>query len=83
MQWGIVRMLGTFFTQARHRRTRKIFFAQRGALRQHYREGMKDQLGALSLALNTVALFNNLYIDAPVKRWPPTAFLPPTSCSPG
>jgi hypothetical protein len=36
-------------TEARHRLARKIFFGQRGELRQHYREGMEDRLGALGL----------------------------------
>ncbi|WP_371584433.1 Tn3 family transposase [Streptomyces sp. NBC_01314] len=34
-------------TEARHRLARKIFFGQRGELRQHYREGMEDQLTEL------------------------------------
>ena len=34
-----------------------IFFGNRGELRQRYREGMEDQLGALGLALNAVVLF--------------------------
>ena len=55
-------------TEARHRIARKIFFGQRGELRQHYREGMEHQLGALGLALNAVVLFNTLYIDAAVKQ---------------
>ncbi|MEU9309611.1 Tn3 family transposase [Streptomyces sp. NPDC048256] len=55
-------------TEARHRLARKIFFGQRGELRQHYREGMEDQLGALGLALNSAVLFNSLYIDAAVKQ---------------
>lgn len=29
---------------------------------------MEDQLGALGLALNSVVLFNSLYIDASVKQ---------------
>ncbi|MBX9427321.1 hypothetical protein K4902_34005 [Streptomyces lateritius] len=29
-----------------------MFFGQRGELRQHYREIMEDQLGALGLALS-------------------------------
>lgn len=29
---------------------------------------MEDQLGALGLALNSVVLFNSLYIDAAVKQ---------------
>jgi TnpA family transposase len=45
-------------TEARHRLARKIFFGQRGELRQHYREGMEDQLGALGLTQNAVMLFD-------------------------
>ncbi|MGW7529942.1 Tn3 family transposase [Streptomyces sp. NPDC054783] len=30
--------------EARHRLARRIFFGQRGELRQHYRKGMEDQL---------------------------------------
>lgn len=55
-------------TEAHHRLAREIFFGQRGELHQHYREGMEDQLGALGLALNSVVLFNSLYIDAAVKQ---------------
>jgi TnpA family transposase len=64
------RMIGAQLniTEARHRLARKIFFGQRGELRQHYREGMEDQLGALGLALNAVVLFNTLYIDAAVRQ---------------
>jgi hypothetical protein len=67
---GYPRMIGAQpkVTEARHRLARKIFFGQRGELRQHYREGMEDQLGAPGLALNSVVLFNSLYIDAAVKQ---------------
>ncbi|GAB2934806.1 Tn3 family transposase [Streptomyces heilongjiangensis] len=67
---GYRRMIGAQLnvTEARHRLARKIFFGQRGELRQHYREGLEDQLGALGLALNAVVLFNSLYIDAAVKQ---------------
>ena len=61
-------------TEVRHRIARKIFFGQRGELRQHYREGMEDQLGALGLALNAVVLFNTLYIDAAVKHLAASGF---------
>ena len=59
---GYRRMIGAQLnvTEARHRLARKIFFGQRGELRQHYREGMEDQLGALGLALYAVVLFNSL-----------------------
>ncbi|QYX83298.1 transposase [Streptomyces akebiae] len=45
-----------------------MFFGRRGELRQHYREGIRDQLGALGLALNAVVLFNGLYTNAAVKQ---------------
>ncbi|MFD3734723.1 Tn3 family transposase [Streptomyces sp. NPDC058632] len=78
---GYPRMIGVQLnvTEARHRLARKIFFGQRGELRQHYREGMEEQLGALGLALHTVVLFNSLYIDAAVKQ---SASPSPTSSSP-
>ncbi|MEU9159621.1 Tn3 family transposase [Streptomyces sp. NPDC048424] len=49
---GYRRMIGKHLniTEARHPLARKIFFGQRGELRQHYRGGMEDQLGALELA---------------------------------
>ena len=54
-------------SEGRHTLARRIFFGHRGELRQHYRQGMEDQLGALGLALNAVVLWNSLYIDATVK----------------
>ncbi len=67
---GYRRMIGKQLniTEARHRLARKIFFGQRGELRQHYREGMEDQLGALGLALNAVVLWNSLYLDRAAKQ---------------
>ena len=50
--------------ESRHRLARKIFHGQRGELRQAYREGQEDQLGALALVLNAVVLWNTRYIDA-------------------
>nr|WP_179419790.1 Tn3 family transposase [Streptomyces sp. TLI_235] len=55
-------------TEARHRLAPKIFFGQRSELRQHYREGMVDRLGALDLALNAVLLWNSVYLDAAAKQ---------------
>lgn len=43
---------------------------------------MEDQFGALGLALNAVALFNSLYIDAAVKQLASDGFPSPTSCCP-
>ncbi len=34
-----------------------------GLLRERYREGMEDQLGALGLVLNCVVLWNTIYMD--------------------
>ena len=39
-----------------------------GELRQRYREGQEDQLGALGLAANVVVLWNTIYIDAALDR---------------
>ena len=33
-------------------------------MRQRYREGQEDQLGALGLVLNIIVLWNTIYIDA-------------------
>lgn len=67
---GYHRMIGKQLniTEARHRLARRIFFGQRGELRQNYREGMEDQLGALGLALNAVVLWNSLYLDRAAKQ---------------
>lgn len=42
----------------------RLFHGQRGELRQRYREGQEDQLGALGLVLNAVVLWNTRYTDA-------------------
>jgi TnpA family transposase len=54
--------------ESRHRLARKIFHGQRGELRQAYREGQEDQLGALGLVLNAVVLWNTRYTDAAVAQ---------------
>jgi hypothetical protein len=41
-----------------------LFHGQCGQLRQRYREGQEDQLGALGLVLNVVVLWNTRYLDA-------------------
>ncbi len=38
--------------EGRHSVARAVFHGRRGELRQHYREGQEDQLGALGLVLN-------------------------------
>ena len=36
----------------------------KGELRQRYREGQEDQLGAPGLVVNMIVLWNTLYINA-------------------
>ncbi len=57
-------------TESRHRLARKLFFGQRGELRQAYQEGMEDQLGALGLVLNAVVLWTTTYLDAAPRPAP-------------
>jgi len=42
--------------EARHSLARTLFHGQRGELRQQYREGQEDQLGAMGLVLNMIVL---------------------------
>lgn len=54
--------------EGRHRLARWLFHGQRGELRQRYREGQEDQLGALGLVMNVVVLWNTLYLDAALSH---------------
>jgi hypothetical protein len=47
--------------ESRHALARTIFFGRRGELRQAYRPGQEDQLGALGLVVNTVIHWNAVY----------------------
>ena len=49
--------------EGRHSVARIIFHGNRGELRQPYREGQEDQLGALGFALNALVLWNVQYLD--------------------
>ena len=51
-------------TEGRHRLARTVFHGQRDELRQRYRKGPEDQLGALGLVLNVMVLWSTRYIDA-------------------
>jgi len=55
-------------TEARHALARQVFHGQRGQLRQRYREGQEDQLGALGLVLNAIVLWNTRYLDAALNQ---------------
>lgn len=54
--------------EGRHKLARAIFHGRRGELRQHYREGQEDQLGALGLVVNVIVLWNTIYIDAALEQ---------------
>ena len=47
---------------------RAVFHGKRGELRQRYREGQEDQLGALGLVVNILALWNTIYMDAVLEQ---------------
>ena len=47
----------------RHSVARVIFHGNQGELRQPYREGQEDQLGALGFALNALVVWNAQYMD--------------------
>jgi len=51
-------------TESRHALARAVFHGQQGQLRQRYREGQEDQLGALGLVVNAIVLWNTRYQDA-------------------
>ncbi len=53
--------------EGRHAVARVIFHGQRGELRQRYREGQEDQLGALGLVLNAVILWNTTYMQDAIE----------------
>ncbi len=54
--------------EGRHGLARAVFHGKRGELRQRYREGQEDQLGALGLVVNVAVLWNTLYTDAALNR---------------
>lgn len=47
---------------------RAVFHGQHGEVRQRYREGQEDQLGALGLVVNVIVLWNTLYMDAAINH---------------
>jgi TnpA family transposase len=51
--------------ESRHSVARAVFHGKRGELRQHYREGQEDQLGALGLMLNMIVLWNTIMLKPP------------------
>jgi TnpA family transposase len=54
--------------EGRHQLARIVFHGKRGELRQRYREGQEDQLGALGLVVNVIVLWNTIYMDAALDK---------------
>jgi hypothetical protein len=54
--------------EGRHMLSRTAFHGKRGELRQRYRQGQEDQLGALGLIVNVIMLWNTIYMDAVVRQ---------------
>lgn len=54
--------------ESRHSLARAVFHGKRGELRQRYREGQEDQLGALGLVVNIIVLWNTLYMSAALDQ---------------
>jgi TnpA family transposase len=54
--------------EARHAVARATFHGNRGEVRQRYREGQEDQLGALGLVVNVLVLWNTLYTEAALNH---------------
>jgi hypothetical protein len=54
--------------ESRHAVARAIFHDQRGELRQRYREGQEDLLGALGLVVNAEVLWNTSYVGAALAQ---------------
>jgi len=54
--------------KGRHSLARAVFHGKRGELRQHYREGQEDQLGALGLVVNMIVLWNTMYMEAAIQQ---------------
>lgn len=54
--------------EGRHELAREVFHGRRGELRQRYREGQEDQLGALGLVVNVLILWNTVYMEAALNQ---------------
>ena len=54
--------------KGRHQLARAVFHGKRGELRQRYREGQEDQLGALGLVVNVIVLWNTIYMDVALNQ---------------
>jgi len=53
----------------RHRLARRVCHGDRGEIRKAYRQEQEEQLGALGLTLNAIALWNSTYIQAAIDQF--------------
>jgi hypothetical protein len=49
--------------EERHGLGKHLFHGRRGELREAYHAGMEDRLGALGLVINSITLWNTVYLD--------------------
>lgn len=49
--------------ESRHSLARATYFGHKGEVRQRYREGQEEHLGALGLVVNAIVLWNTLYMQ--------------------
>jgi TnpA family transposase len=54
--------------ESRNGLARRVFHGQKGELRQRYREGQEDQLGALGLVVNALILWTTRYMNAALNH---------------
>ena len=54
--------------EGRHGLSRDVCHGRRGELRQPYREGQEEQLGALGLIVNTIVVYNTIYTQRAVDH---------------
>jgi TnpA family transposase len=54
--------------EGRHDLCRNVFHGSKGELRQPYREGMEEQIGALGLVVNCIVLYNTLYTQRIIEQ---------------
>ena len=52
----------------RHRLARRVCHGERGEIRKAHRHEQEEQLGALGLTLNAIALWNSTYIQAAIDQ---------------
>jgi hypothetical protein len=51
---------------------RAVFHGKNGEMRQRYREGMEEQLGALELVVTALVLWNTHYLQQALEQWQQT-----------